>query len=163
MGGAALNRSIGHRYTSYGLLCQYFLWKNRRLPGTIQGAIRSIGCIGIDGRGDERWVKATRWVIRGSRLLSRVSVAFVAGKNCARLCETHQSGSPPFRVSCGFRIRRSPSTREAFKTVTNSVGCDRPLPTPRHYLVTSYSPGRVGPRKRGGSRGFERDVSRCIY
>ena len=30
-------------------------------------------------RGDKRWVKASRWVIRGSRLLSPISVAHVLG------------------------------------------------------------------------------------
>jgi hypothetical protein len=45
---------------------------------------RSIGGIGINERGDERWAKATRWVIRGSRLLSRVSVARVLGRYAAR-------------------------------------------------------------------------------
>jgi hypothetical protein len=45
---------------------------------------RSIGGIGIDERGDERWAEAARWVIRGSRLLFTSSSCTRAGRNAAR-------------------------------------------------------------------------------
>ena len=58
---------------------------------------RSIGVIGIDERGDERWAEAMRWVVRGSRLLSHFPFVHVLGGMPRGPRITGQSGSPPNR------------------------------------------------------------------
>jgi hypothetical protein len=58
---------------------------------------RSIGGIGIDERGDERWAEATRWVVRGSRLPSHFPIVHVLEGMPRGPRITGQSGSPPNR------------------------------------------------------------------